>query len=711
MSKGIEIKRHFTKEGFAPVEQMDWTQHAINGRKVEAPKSWSETATEIASLKYFRQRGVGPGGFGGETSVRQLMGRVTSALALAAEWQGHLTGAALATFCDEVEHILLNQIASFNSPVYFNVGIFPSYGILGSAENFVYDEKSGAAIPLTSAYVHPQASACFIQDIQDDLISIFDLLKNEAKLFKYGSGTGTNFSKLRARGEPLDQGGESTGLISYLEVFDKAAHAIKSGGTTRRAAKMVVLDVDHPEALEFIRWKVLEERKARVLIAAGYSSGMEGEAFSTVSGQNANNSVRVTDDFMNRALRGDSWNLTARKTGAVVQTLPAKDLWREIARAAWECADPGVHYADTIQKWHVCKESGEIRSSNPCSEYLFLDNSACNLASINLVKFLTGKEVAADHPDAFDWKSFAHTVRVMLFAQEIMVDYASYPTAKIAENSHRFRPLGLGFANLGGFLMRLGIPYESESARVWTRRITAALHVLALETSAQMAEQLGAFAGWEENRESALAVLENHRGAWRDVGDLAWVTQAFDRVLSRAEKHGLRNAQVTLIAPTGTIGLLMDCDTLGIEPEFALLKRKTLAGGGELRLVNQSVRAALLRLGYTDSVTFAIENFIRENGHPVGAPGLRPEHFSVFDCAVPPKVAPERCISPNGHLQIMAAAQPFLSGGISKTINLPAGATVEDVERVFFDGWRMGLKALSVYRDGSKTLQPLCAEC
>lgn len=710
MSKGFEIKRHFTKEGFAPVETVAWAKHAFDGREVEAPEAWSETATEIAALKYFRQRGVGPSGKG-ETSVRQLIGRVTSALALASEWQGHLTGAGLATFCDEVEHILLNQIASFNSPVYFNVGIFPSYGVLGRAENFVYDPKSQAAVPLTSAYLHPQASACFIQDIQDDLISIFDLLKNEAKLFKYGSGTGTNFSKLRAKGEPLDQGGESTGLISYLEVFDKAAHAIKSGGTTRRAAKMVVLDVDHPEALEFIRWKMLEERKARVLIAAGYSGGMEGEAFTTISGQNANNSVRVTDDFINRALRGENWNLIARKTGAVVQTLPAKDIWREIARAAWECADPGMHYADTIQKWHLCKASGEIRSSNPCSEYLFLDNSACNLASINLAKFITDKNVDPSHPDCFDWKSFTHTARVMLFAQEIMVDYASYPTAKIAENSHRFRPLGLGYANLGGFLMRLGIPYESDLAQLWTRRITAAMHVLALEASAQMAEQLGAFAGWKENRESALEVLEHHRKAWKEVGDLPWVTQAFDRVLPFVEKHGLHNAQVTLIAPTGTIGLLMDCDTLGIEPEFALMKRKTLAGGGELRLVNQSVQAALLRLGYTDSATSAIENFIRENGHPVGAPGLRPEHLPVFDCAVPPKVAPERCISPQGHLQIMAAAQPFLSGGISKTINLPNRATVEDVEKVFLDGWRLGLKALAIYRDGSKTLQPLCAEC
>jgi ribonucleoside-diphosphate reductase alpha chain len=670
---------------------------------VEAPASWSETAVEIAATRYFRRRHAGASAKASETSVRQLITRVVRTIRRAAEWQNYLSGESAQIFEDELTHILLHQMASFNSPVYFNVGLFPEYGVLGSGENFVFED--GRARQLSSAYVRPQASACFIQDVQDDLISIFDLLKSEAKLFKYGSGTGTNFSRLRSRGEALDGGGDSTGLLSYLEIFDKAAQAIKSGGTTRRAAKMVVLDADHPEVLDFIRWKMNEERKARVLLANGFSGGMEGEAFRTVSGQNSNNSIRVTDDFLRRAQSGESWALRARTDGRVVQEIPAAQVLREMARAAWECADPGIQYHDNINKWHMCPVSGPIRSSNPCSEYMFLDNSACNLASLNLVSFLRpGGEL--------DWTAFTQCVRLMLLAQEVLVDYASYPTATIAENSHLFRPLGLGYANLGGLLMRLGVPYESSEATRLTAQITGAMHALALQMSQEMAKAFGAFAGWAPNREAALTVLEQHFRAWQDQHlDLAFVDRAFTETLRDAATTGLRNAQVTLIAPTGTIGLLMDCDTLGIEPDFALIKRKYLSGGGELILVNGSVAPALKRLGYTDGAIVDIEKYVRQNGSVVGAPGFRREHEAVFDVAVPPSQHPQRRISPHGHLNIMAAAQPFLSGAISKTVNLPATTRVEEVEKIFIDGWNLGLKSVAIYRDTSKSLQPLCAEC
>jgi ribonucleoside-diphosphate reductase alpha chain len=683
MTEAMPFSRLFSEAGHTP-----YTSAAAD--------YWSKTAKDLAAERYFRRRG-------GENSVVRMVERVARTIRRAGEWQGYFSGAQAEIFEHELAHILLGQKASFNSPVYFNVGIFPEYGILGTAENFVF--QNGQARPVTSAYLHPQASACFIQDVQDDLISIYDLVKSEAKLFKYGSGSGTNFSRLRARGEALDAGGESTGLISYLEIFDKSAQAIRSGGTTRRAAKMVVLDADHPEILEFIRWKRDEERKARVLMANGYSGGIDGEAFRTVSGQNSNNSVRLTDEFFKRVFDGGLWSLRSRRAGDVVRELPARDLFREIAHAAWECADPGVQYHDTIQRWHLCPRSGEIRASNPCSEFMFLDDSACNLASLNLAAFLTD--------EGYDWKAFAHTARILLFAQEILIDYASYPTAKIAENSHRFRPLGLGYANLGGLLMRMAIPYDSEAAATWTGKITGALHAVALDLTAKVAAQRGAFDGWEENREDALSVLERHCQAWRAsaVKDLPWVDRLFEDVLRQAERTGLRNAQVTLIAPTGTIGLVMDCDTLGIEPDFSLVKRKHLAGGGSLFLVNHSVPAALRRLGYTDDRIDAIQRHVSLTGTVVGAPGFEGRHSAVFDCAMAPEGHPERCISTAGHLRIMAAAQPFLSGAISKTVNLPASARVEDVEGVFYEGWTLGLKALAIYRDGSKSLQPLCAEC
>lgn len=694
----MEIRRHFTAKGPAPIQ---WKKIQVPSCDfpVEAPETWSETAIEIAASKYFRKRE-------NECSIGQLMARVVNAIRQSGEAQGYFaTPKQAQIFSDELTHILLHQLGSFNSPVYFNVGIFPTFGVAGQAENFVWDDKAGKALPVTSAYIHPQASACFIQDVKDDLLSIFDLLKNEAKLFKYGSGTGTNFSRLRAKGEPLDGGGESTGLISYLEIFDKAAQAIKSGGTTRRAAKMVVLDADHPEILEFIRWKRDEERKARVLLANGYSGGMEGEAFRTVSGQNSNNSVRASDDFLKRAISGEAWPLRSRRKGKVVEEVKAAEVLREMARAAWECADPGIHYHDTIQKWHTCKNSGEIRSSNPCSEYLFLDDSACNLASLNLTGFL--KE------DQLDWESFAQTIRILLLAQEILVDYASYPTPTIAENSHNFRPLGLGYANLGGLLMCLGIPYDSEEAERLTARITGAMHALALATSQEIAVMRGPFSAWQANREPALQVLKLHQEAWseRNFTDQQWVSDLYANVSAQAAVTGLRNAQVTLIAPTGTIGLLMDCDTLGIEPDFALVKRKFLAGGGELLLVNQSVARGLRKLGYSPAQVKEIVDHVRASGTPLGASSFRERHAAVFECALAPEGFPECRVSAHGHLRVMAAAQPFLSGAISKTVNLPTGTRVEDVEQLFLTAWKLGLKSLAIYRDGSKALQPLCAEC
>ncbi len=698
MAMSFTLQRHFTGPGKSTDVEWNMRPVAALGCDVEAPAAWSDTAVEIAATRYFRRRE-------GEFGVRQLLNRVVHAVRHAGEKQGYFTGGQAEIFADELMYVLVHQIASFNSPVYFNVGIFPTYGFAGASDNYVWDPAAGKAVQQASAFIHPQASACFIQDVKDDLLSIFDLLKSEAKLFKYGSGTGTNFSRLRARGEPLDGGGESTGLISYLEIYDRAAGAIKSGGTVRRAAKMVLLDADHPEILDFIHWKRGEERKARVLLAAGYSGGMDGEAFRSVSGQNSNNSVRVTDRFLHAVLNGGKWELRARKGGRVVAEVSAAEILREMSKAAWECADPGIQFQDTIERWHMCPNSGPIRASNPCSEYMFLDDSACNLSSLNLVSFLRGNDL--------DWLGFAQAVRLMLLAQEILVDYSSYPTAMIAANSHRFRPLGLGYANLGGLLMRLGIAYDSEAAAEWTARITGTMHALALKTSHEMAVAHGAFAGWAENREPGLAVLARHAEAWRKLklenGEA--VSEMFKQVEEGARSHGLRNAQVTLIAPTGTIGLLMDCDTLGIEPDFALVKRKTLTGGGELRLVNQAVSEALVRLQYTADAVAAITAFVHDNGTVVGAPGLKPEHAAIFDCALAPPGQPARRVSSEGHLRVMAAAQPFLSGAISKTVNLPGHATVEEIEQIFLSAWHLGLKSLAVYRDTSKAVQPLCAEC
>lgn len=692
------------KPFFSRLPDLNWSYRRVSDVKeeVEFPTSWSNTAAEIAALKYFRR---------GERSLRDLVFRVAHTIRQAGVWQGYFNEEQAEIFEQELTALLLHQIGSFNSPVWFNCGLFSVHHTAGKSEAYAWDFEKKKITELMTAYVRPQLSACFIQNVEDDLISIFDLVKSEAKLFKFGSGTGTNFSKLRAKGESIEGGAGTPGVISYLEIFDRAAHTMRSGGTTRRAAKMVLLDADHPEVEDFIQWKVNEERKARVLMAAGFGDGFDSEAFKTVSGQNSNNSIRVTDEFMKKVLNDEPWTLKWRTTGAPAKEVSAGKLFDMVCKAAWECADPGLQFHDTIQRYHLCPRAGAIRASNPCSEFLFLDDSACNLASLNLVKFLK--------PDgSFDWEAFEHGCRLLLIAQEILVDFASYPTAKIADNSHRYRPLGLGYANLGGLLMRMAIPYDSEQAAEWTAAVTAGMHFTALATSVELAEQKGPFEGLHEDRASALQALHQHVDAiegWKFHGELESVGQKLRVLASQTMEHaghsGVRNAQVTLIAPTGTIGLFMDCDTLGIEPDFALVKIKKLVGGQQLRLVNASVGVALKKLGYADSQVKAIEEYLVSKGSLSGAPYVQEKDLPVFDTAVPSADRPDRAISWEGHLRIMASAQPFLSGGISKTVNLPKTATVETVRDVYLRAWKQGLKCVAIYRDGSKALQPLCLDC
>ena len=686
---------------------------------IEAPVFWSDQAVNIVARQYLRKSL--PDG-GRETSIRALIERVTSSI----RGFGETSLAVFASKADAdgfenaLARLVTEQKASFNSPVWFNCGLWHRYGVGGNAGNFAWNFQKGRAEPIANAYERPQGSACFIQSLEDDLNSIFDLLKNEARLFKYGSGSGTNFSNLRGRQEVLSGGGTSSGLMSFLEVFDRAAGATKSGGTTRRAAKMVCLDLDHPEILEFIRWKAKEEAKAQALIAAGFSGGMEGEAYRTVSGQNSNNSIRVTDEFMKSLETDGELKTRARKTGDVVATLKARQVFRAMAESAWLCADPGIQFEGAIQTWHTAKVSGPIRASNPCSEFMFLDDTACNLASLNLLKFV-------GDDGRFDIEAFRDAVRTLIVAQEILVDFASYPSAVIAENSHRFRPLGLGYANLGATLMSLGIPYDSEAGRLWAGAVTALMTAEAYRVSAELAGALGglgeagdsgAFAGFAENREAMLEVIDRHVRAAKelrarfDIGlskvglpmhceeiiETAQTSWELAQTLGR--RVGYRNAQVTVLAPTGTIAFMMDCDTTGIEPDFALVKMKTLAGGGHLEIVNRSVERALKHLRYSPEDVASILGKIAK-GAAVLEAGIKPEHQQVFACAEE--------ISPEAHLLMMAAVQPFLSGAISKTVNLSKRASVEDIENVYRRGWELGLKAVAVYRDGSKGAQPLAS--
>ena len=807
---GLSFRRKYTKEAVDPLMEVHYTQRnasitnpdgsiVFKMDHVEVPESWSQLATDILVSKYFRKRGVGKEGH--ETSVRQVIHRIAHTIRTAGEKNGNyfVSPEAAETFEAELKFLLIHQFSAFNSPVWFNCGLYHEYGIQGSGGNWAWDFSKNEAVEISNNYEQPQGSACFIQSVSDDLMSIFELAKNEARLFKYGSGTGTNFSALRGQQEKLSGGGTSSGLMSFLEVLDRGAGATKSGGTTRRAAKMVCLDMDHPEIGNFVEWKVREEKKARALIRSGYDSDFNGDAYKTVSGQNSNNSVRIPDDFMEAYLHGGKWKTRFRTTGEICETFPATELMHKVADAAWQCADPGIQFDTTINKWHTCKTSGRINASNPCGEYNFLDDSACNLASINLMKFYDEKT------GQFDVEGYRHAIRIFITAMEILVDLGSYPTQNIAENSHNYRPLGLGYANLGTLLMVMGLPYDSDEGRAVSSVLTAILAGNAYRTSAEIAGETGPFPGYEKNRDSMMEVIRLHReAAYAIDADRCPATlrkaalEDWDRSLSLGARHGFRNAQATVIAPTGTIGLLMDCDTTGIEPDFSIVKFKKLAGGGTFKIVNQSVPKALQALGYSEgqisamiayvigtgtlektphihskalrdkgftdadlshvekalssafelSQAFSVHhlgketfsrlgikeatwtkpgfNFLKHFGFSSeqieeaslvicgkltmeGSPYLKPEHLPVFDCANKCGKFGTRFLLPMAHIKMMAAAQPFISGAISKTINLPNEITVDEVERLYVESWRLGLKAIALYRDGCKMSQPLNA--
>lgn len=666
---------------------------------VEAPEFWSPLAVDIAASKYFRKKGV-PGRRGAETSVKQMVERVSSSLQSFAQSRDYFVDRkAGQAFQRDLEFLLYHQHGSFNSPVWFNAGLAESYGIRSKSQCYAWDFRQDRVVMQEEAYTRPQISACFIQKIEDNLDSIFNLVKNEARLFKFGSGSGTNFSDLRSRYEQLAGGGTSSGVLSFLEVLDRSAGSVKSGGTTRRAAKMVILDIDHPEIEDFIHWKEREEQKAKVLIAAGYDSHFEGEAYRTVSGQNSNNSVRVTDRFMSAVRRNADWDLRDRLTGRSVRKLKARDLWNQIAEAAWACADPGVQFHDTINHWHTCPQTGEIRASNPCSEYLFIDDSACNLASLNLLRFL-------DENDQFKLEDFRQAARTFFLAQEIFVDMASYPTEAIAQNSHDYRPLGLGFTGFGAFLMRQGVAYDSDLARAWGASLTALLTGYAYELSGEVARTQGPFAGWKKNKASMAKVMGQHRSALKSIPwsllpvDLKGEAQrVWEAVVAASAKNGFRNAQATVVAPTGTISFIMDSETTGIEPEYALVRFKSLAGGGTLRLTSPSVEVSLKRLLYSDEERAQILKWIEDKGSLKDCKLLRPGHSEIFATALE--------IEPRAHLKMMAAVQAFVSGAISKTVNLPAETTARQIGDLYAEAYEMGLKAVAIYRDQSKGFQPL----
>jgi len=712
------VKRYFTVESEDVFAGVKWGKRrayiydakedkALIDVEVEAPDFWSDTAVNIAAYKYLRKRGI-PTPEGRETSVRQLIDRVANALTQAGEELGYFEDLKESQiFQDELSYLLLHQKGAFNSPVWFNVGLWHSYGIDKPTENSYYNVGTNQVEQSPGTYQHPQCSACFIQAIEDSLEDIFELVKRESRLFKHGSGTGTNFSNLRSRYEHLSNGGTSSGLLSFLRVFDSGAGATKSGGTTRRAAKMVILDIDHPEIEDFIQLKAREEDKALALIAAGYDSDFNGEAYHTVTGQNANNSVRVTDEFMQAYLSKGTWQTKYRTTGEVHKTYPARDLMRLIAESAWRCADPGMQYDTTVNRWHTCKMSGRINASNPCSEYMFLDDTACNLASLRLTQFVKSN-------GEFDVEAFRHAIRTFILAQEIIVDFASYPYPEMALRSHKFRTLGIGYADLGAYLMQQGLPYDSTESRGLAAAITAILTGHAYAFSAEIAERLGTFPEFPINRDSMLEVIRMHHRAAKELAHVPdYLKEAsmedWDRALNLGQQHGFRNAQVSLLAPTGTIGPLMDVDTTGVEPDFALVKYKKLAGGGGYSIINQSLELALKNLGYGPDEIGVIKQYVLDNGKIEGAPNLHEEHLAVFDCANKCGDG-ERFIRPMAHVEMMAAVQPFLSGAISKTVNMPTEATVEEIEEIYLEAWRKGLKALAIYRDGSKASQPLTAK-
>jgi ribonucleoside-diphosphate reductase alpha chain len=826
--RGLQFSRRYTKDGVNVFDQFEYDYRTsvirnpsgevvFEMNNVEVPKQWSQIATDILAQKYFRKAGVPqPGGSTGrETSVKQVAHRLANCWKAWGEKYGYFDSSRDAqVFYEELVYCILNQACVPNSPQWFNTGLYESYGIKGKPQGHYYvDPADNKLKKSTSAYERPQPHACFILSVEDDLVNeggIMDLWIREARIFKYGSGVGTNFSTIRGEGEKLSGGGTSSGLMSFLKIGDRAAGAIKSGGTTRRAAKMVCLDLDHPEVMSFINWKVEEEKKVGALIAAGYPSDYEGEAYRTVSGQNSNNSVRIPNSFFERLEKGEDWELKARMDGRVMKKIPAREVWNQIAYAAWRCADPGTQYDTTINEWHTCPAGGPIRASNPCSEYMFLDNTACNLASVNLRRFFDEKT------SVFDVEGFAYTCRLWTTVLEISVLMAQFPSKEVAQLSYDYRTLGLGYANLGSMLMVMGIPYDSEEARGIAGSITAIMTGIAYKTSAEMASILGAFPKFEENRESMLRVMRNHRLAAYDADEyenletkpvgikakycpdylLSAATKAWDEAVQLGEKFGYRNAQTTVIAPTGTIGLVMDCDTTGVEPDFALVKFKKLSGGGYFKIINQSVPAALTNLKYNEKeidaiVKYAVgagtfagaphinhqslseKGFIAEEIKKLdaavasafeigfvfnvytlgeeclqrlgftpeqyfnfewsllealgfsddeiekandyvcgtmtveGAPFLKADHLAVFDCANKCGNKGQRYIHAHGHIRMMGAAQPFISGAISKTINLPNEATVEEIADAYMLSWNQGLKACALYRDGSKLSQPL----
>lgn len=828
-AKGLSFSRRFTKEGVSPFDmfEYDYRDSVIknpNGEKVfemnnvEVPKQWSQIATDILAQKYFRKAGVPQpdGSVGRETSVKQVAHRMANCWRVWGERYGYFKSSKDAeVFYDELVYSILNQACVPNSPQWFNTGLHESYGITGKPQgHYFVDPKDSKLKKSTNAYERPQPHACFILSVSDDLVNeggIMDLWTREARIFKYGSGVGTNFSQIRGGGEKLSGGGSSSGLMSFLKIGDRAAGAIKSGGTTRRAAKMVCLDLDHPEVMEFINWKVEEEKKVGALVAAGYDNSYEGEAYATVSGQNSNNSVRIPNSFFRVLEEDGDWELKARTDGRVMKKVPAREVWDKIAYAAWRCADPGTQYDTTINEWHTCPQGGRINASNPCSEYMFLDNTACNLASINLRRFHN------DDTNVFDVEGFEYTTRLWTTVLEVSVLMAQFPSKEVAQLSYDYRTLGLGFANLGSMLMVSGISYDSEEARGIAGAISAIMTGIAYKTSAEMASILGAFDKYEENKEDMLRVMRNHRAAAYDAEEayvgletkpqgikaqycpdylLKAATKAWDEAVQMGEKYGYRNAQTTVIAPTGTIGLVMDCDTTGVEPDFALVKFKKLSGGGYFKIINQSVPQALHNLGYSAEEAETIEKYAvgaaSFNGAPFinpeslkakgfndqeiaklngaaksafeigflfnrftlgdecmqrlgfteeqyndwnfnlletlgftdeqidaandyvcgtmtveGAPYLKPEHLPVFDCANKCGKKGERYIHAYGHIRMMGACQPFLSGAISKTINLPHEASVEEIADCYMLSWKLGLKANALYRDGSKLSQPL----
>ncbi|MBM4147496.1 MAG: vitamin B12-dependent ribonucleotide reductase [Lentisphaerae bacterium] len=714
--RGMKIDYVFSRRGRSPFDEVEWeTRKSViaddTGKPVfeqddvEVPKFWSMLATNVVASKYF---------FGGkntterENSVRQLVHRVARTIA---DWglsDGYFASPEDAdAFAQELSFLCLNQYGSFNSPVWFNVGLFQVCGHTSNSRTaYCWDASRGEIGLAQNSYERPQASACFIQSVQDTMEDIMRLAGSEAMLFKYGSGTGTDLSSLRSSREKLSGGGTPSGPLSFMRVYDQVAAVIKSGGKTRRAAKMQSLKISHPDIVEFIECKMNEERKAWALIDAGYDGSFGGEAYDSVFFQNSNLSVRVTDEFMRAVENDGAWQTISVRTGEPVEKLKARDLLNKIANGTHVCGDPGLQYDTTINRWHTCKTSGRINASNPCSEFMFLDNSACNLASLNLMKFV-------DDSGTFDVERFKHAVRLYIIAQDILVDAASYPTQEIAENSHRFRPLGLGYANLGALVMRLGLAYDSDEGRSFASAVTAVMTGAAYSASQELARVKGTFDGYAANRECMAEVMKAHREACDHIDTAvcapylrkAAVT-AWDQVLERAGKAGFRNSQVTLLAPTGTIGFMMDCDTTGVEPDIALVKYKQLAGGGTIKLANRTLRPALVRLGYSDVEAEAIVQYVNDHDTIEGAPELKDEHLHVFDCAFKPKNG-RRFISYKAHLKMMAAVQPFLSGAISKTINMPTEATVNEIMQAYMDGWKMGLKSVAIYRDGSKRTQPL----